>query len=258
VRGRPTIVAFCLWWGTFAALGVFGCAGSASTTTVVSVTTGPTTSSGSTAGASTTTLPAREPPAAEADLTVDVVATGLVVPWEMRPDGTLSSPTTGSSGWIDLATGQSHGRRRSPLRAGKAGLMGLLDPDYPRDPTSTWPHPCLGGDVWPTGQSYLPGSDINDEKDPADGTPGGSIHDSRVAFAPMATSTTTGDAGQAISPTEGLGRRAAPGQNGSPAPGSLPRSCTPTGTAMQGWHGTRHRPGVRHRHGPVTTTRSTA
>ncbi len=78
-------------------------------------------------------------PAGDADLLVEVVATGLDVPWEMRflPDGNLVvTERTGRIVRVDPATGAVTQLGELPVAAnGESGLLGLaVDPDFPGQP----------------------------------------------------------------------------------------------------------------------------
>lgn len=187
-----------------------GCAGDgtpAAPTTVAPVTNSSTVV---TSQAGTTIAPASTAgsaaPAGDVDLRVEVVATGLDVPWEMRflPDGNLVvTERTGRIVRVDPTTGAVTPLGDLPVTAnGESGLLGLaVDPDFPAQPylyvvyTHDAGHSGLQNRV---SRLTLSGDVIGEEKTLVDGIPAGSIHDGgRVAFGPDGFLwVTTGDAGQ--------------------------------------------------------------
>ncbi len=147
--------------------------------------------------------------AGEADLTVEVVAEDLTVPWEIRffPDGALLvTERSGRILRIDVATGAvSELGRLSVAREGEGGLLGVaLDPDFPARPYLyvAYTYEAEGTE---TGLSNrvsrltLNGDAVGEEKVLVDGIPGAGNHDgSRVAFGPEGDLwVTTGDASRA-------------------------------------------------------------
>ena len=177
-----------------------GCAGGGTSTvpTVVTTAAATTTAPPSTVGSGA--------PAGDADLQVEVVATGLDVPWEMRflPDGNLVvTERTGRIVRVDPTTGAVTPLGGLPVAAnGESGLLGLaVDPDFPAQPYLyvAYTHDAgAGGLQNRVSRLTLRGDAIGEEKMLVDGIPAGSIHDgSRVAFGPDGFLwVTTGDAGQ--------------------------------------------------------------
>jgi len=145
-------------------------------------------------------------PAGDADLQVEVVATGLEVPWEMRflPDGNLVvTERTGRIVRVDPTTSTVTPLGELPVVAnGESGLLGLaIDPDFPVQAYLyvVYTHSADGGGLQNrVSRLTLRGDAVGEEKILVDGIPAGSIHDgSRVAFGPDGFLwVTTGDAGQ--------------------------------------------------------------
>ncbi len=178
------------------------------------------------------------PPVGDADLQVEVVATGLDVPWEMRflPDGNLVvTERTGRIVRVDPTTGAVTPLGELPITAnGESGLLGLaIDPDFSTQPYLyvAYTHDAGGGLQNRVSRLTLRGDAIGEEKILIDGIPAGSIHDgSRVAFGPDGFLwVTTGDAGQGNSAQDRgslAGKvlrmdRAGRPATGNPFPGSL-------------------------------------
>jgi len=206
---------------------VTGCAGAGTSTAPTVVTT----ADGTTA-APTPTSDAGVP-AGDADLLVEVVATGLDVPWEMRflPDGNLLvTERTGRIVRVDPGTGVVTPLGGLPVTAdGESGLLGLaVDPDFPAQPYVyvAYTHDARDGGLQNrVSRLTLTGDAIGDERVLVDGIPAGSIHDgSRVAFGPDGFLwVTTGDAGRG-SPAEDKGSLAGKvlrmDRDGRPSPGN--------------------------------------
>jgi glucose/arabinose dehydrogenase len=204
-----------------------GCAGNGTPTAPSVVTTA--------AGTATTPTPTAgsAAPAGDADLQVQVVATGLEVPWEMRflPDGNLVvTERTGRIVRVDPTTGAVTSLGELPVAAnGESGLLGLaIDPDFPAQPYLyvAYTHDAGGGGLQNrVSRLTLRGDAVGEEKILVDGIPAGSIHDgSRVAFGPDGFLwVTTGDAGQG-SPAQDRGSLAGKvlrmDRDGLPAPGN--------------------------------------
>lgn len=224
-----TLVVQALLWA--------GCGGG--TTTTVPTTGAPATDSpkvvSTEAGATTapTSIALPTPPAADADLQVEVVATGLDVPWEMRflPDGNLVvTERIGRIVRVNPRTGVVTPLGSLPVMAnGESGLLGLaVDPDFPAQP---YLYVAYTHDAGRSGlqnrvsRLTLNGDAIGGEKILVDGIPAGSIHDgSRVAFGPDDFLwVTTGDAGRG-SPAQDRGSLAGKvlrmDRDGRPAPGN--------------------------------------
>jgi len=204
-----------------------GCAGNGTPTAPSVVTTAAGTATTPTAPVGSAT------PAGDADLQVQVVATGLEVPWEMRflPDGSLVvTERAGRIVRVDPATGTVTPLGALPVAAnGESGLLGLaVDPDFPAQPYLyvAYTYDSGGGGLLNrVSRLTLRGDAVGEEKILVDGIPAGSIHDgSRVAFGPDGSLwVTTGDAGQG-SPAQDLGSLAGKvlrmDRDGRPAPGN--------------------------------------
>ncbi|MBU2601013.1 MAG: PQQ-dependent sugar dehydrogenase [Actinobacteria bacterium] len=146
--------------------------------------------------------------AGEADLTVEVVAQSLTVPWEIRffPDGALLvTERTGRVLRIDAATGAVSELGRLPVASeGEGGLLGAaLDPGFPTQPylyvAYTYRDGASGGLANRVSRLTLNGDAVGEEKVLVDGIPGAGNHNgSRVAFGPEGDLwVTTGDASKA-------------------------------------------------------------
>ncbi len=176
--------------------------------------------------------PALAQTAGEGDLRVEVVTTGLHVPWEMRflPSGDLLvSERDGGLVRVNVETGAQTRLGTLPVtEQGESGLLGFdLDPGYPAQPYIyvSYTRSTGGGLVNRISRFTISGDSLGAELVLVDNIPAASIHDgSRVGFGPDGNLwVTTGDAGQAqlAQDTASLaGKVLRLDRAGNPAPGN--------------------------------------
>ena len=150
--------------------------------------------------------PALAQTADEGDLRVEVVTTGLHVPWEMRflPSGELLvSERNGGLVRVNVQTGAKTRLGTLPVtEQGESGLLGFdLDPNYPAEPYVylSYTRSTGGGLVNRISRFTVSGDNVGSELVLVDNLPAATFHDgSRVGFGPDGNLwVTTGDAGQA-------------------------------------------------------------
>lgn len=171
-------------------------------------------------------------PAEQADLRVDVVATGLSVVWDMRflPDGDLLvTERSGGIKRVDPQTGQVQSLGQvAAAQGGEAGLFGLaLDPAFPSQPFLYVAYSYFSGGAIRNRVSRLTyqGNSVGAEVVLVNDLPGNSIHDGgRLGFGPdgnlWITTGDAGDSGLAQDLASPAGKVLRITRSGGPAPGN--------------------------------------